>query len=136
LANLDTYHYEKTMNANGIRLAGAFQGKDGNKYVVFKKDQAILGVNIGRVVGTAGGSLVSTNGGNILVNGGGSFVPGATLIAQGGGNLVGQDGAGVIAQGGGNVIAQGGGNMGRRIQAAGETSFQFPNRYAVVSGRR
>lgn len=141
LAKLDTYHYEKKLSAAGIRFNGAFTGRDGSKYLVFKKDQAVVGINIGRVVGTAGGSvisndggsLVSTNGGNILVNGGGSFVNGATVIAQGGGNLIGQDGVGVIAQGGGN-LTQGPG-IARVLLAAGSTLFQFPTKYAVVSGR-
>lgn len=128
--------YEKKLGS-GISLVGAFKGRDGNTYHVFKKGDAIVGVNVG-VVGTAGGSLVSghlcsTNGGNVIAQGGGNLVPGATVIAQGGGNLIGHDGASVIAQGGGNLTGQGSGS-GRVVLAAGSTLFQFPNRYAVVSG--
>jgi hypothetical protein len=141
LSKVDIYHYEKKLRASGISYNGAFTGRDGNKYCVFGRNDAIVGINIGRVVGTAGGSfisndgatLVSTNGGNIIAQGGGNLVPGATVIAQGGGNLISANSGKVIAQGGGNLTGQGSG-AGRVILAAGSTLFQFPNRYAVVSG--
>ena len=139
LAKLDTYRYDQHMRANGIVLQGGFQGRDGNQYLVFKKGSAMLGMNVGRFLGhdaANGTTLVSTNGGNVVAQGAGNVVDMKVIVDQGGAKILGNSSSGVVAQGAGNVVAQGAGNAQRRVLAAGDTLFQFPNRYAVVSGRK
>jgi hypothetical protein len=139
LAKLDTYRYDQHMRANGISLKGGFQGRDGNQYLVFQKGSAMLGMNVGRFLGhdaANGSTLVSTNGGNVVAQGAGNVVDMKLIMDQGGAKILGNSSAGVVAQGAGNVVAQGAGNAQRRVLAVGDTLFQFPNRYAVVSGRK
>ena len=136
---LKTYRYQQKMNENGITVAGTFRGKNGDTYFVFNKGSAMVGMDVGRtaqVISNSSSTLVSNSGGTVVAQGAGNFVSLKDIVDQGGAKILGNSSSGVVAQGAGNVVAQGAGNAQRRVLAVGDTLFQFPNRYAVVSGRK